>query len=74
MRCYNGCPDKELQAIIDDSELAKRELEALGLRATWFPMEQGWVVFRGLHPINDDFYPSRRAAANAMRSRTWQDT
>ena len=67
MRCYNGAPDKELQALMDDSERAGKELEALGLHATWFPMEQGWVVFRGIHPVNDDFYSSRRAAANAMQ-------
>lgn len=46
MRCYDGCPDKELQAFIDAEAKAHRELAKLGLRATYFPMEGAWMAFR----------------------------
>lgn len=65
MRCYDGCPDSELQALLDDARRASRELEAAGLRATYFPVEQGWMVFRDLTPISTNFYPTKRAAADA---------
>lgn len=64
MRCYNGAPDSELQAFLDDSELASQQLAAVGMRATYFPMEGQWMVFRGLHAVTG-FYPTKRGAANA---------
>lgn len=46
MRCYNGCPDKELQAVLDDNAAAEIELAVFGARATYFPMEERWMVFK----------------------------
>ena len=66
MRCYNGCPDAELQAIIDDVDEAHKELAAAGARATYFPMEGKWRVFVGLK-INGEFQPTVRAAAEAFK-------
>lgn len=40
MRCYDGAPDKNLQALLDDSKLAHKQLKSLGLTATYFPVEQ----------------------------------
>lgn len=48
MRCYNGCPDSELQRLLD----RKAELRASlpdGVRCTYFPMESQWQMFVGLH-------------------------
>ena len=38
MRCYNGAPDSEFQALIDDAQLAQRQLGVVGARATYFPV------------------------------------
>ena len=64
MRCYNGCPDKELQALLDDQALATKELAAIGARATYFPMEQKWMVFKDYEAITE-FHDTKRQAANA---------
>lgn len=66
MRCYNGCPDSALQALLDDSERATKQLAAIGARATYFPVEQGWLVFRDLERLTDNFQPTKRAAADAV--------
>ncbi|HEY6020840.1 MAG TPA: hypothetical protein VIY48_13360 [Candidatus Paceibacterota bacterium] len=65
MRCYNGCPDKELQAVLDDNALASKELAAIGARATYFPMEEKWMVFKDCEPISK-FHDTKRQAANAV--------
>lgn len=64
MRCYNGCPDKELQAVLDDNAAAEIELAVFGARATYFPMEERWMVFKDYKPVTD-FHSSKRLAANA---------
>jgi hypothetical protein len=53
MRCYNGCPDSELQALLDAQARARAELQAKlpGASATYFPMEEKWMVFRDLQPL-----------------------
>jgi hypothetical protein len=48
MRCYNGCPDDELQAIIDEREAAHREGRRLGIVITWFPVEERWAASRSI--------------------------
>lgn len=68
MRCYNGCPDKELQALIDDMKLASKELAAIGARATYFPMEHKWMVFSDNKAITG-FHDTKRQAANAALGR-----
>lgn len=64
MRCYNGCPDSALQAFLDDQRKASEELAAIGCHATYFPMEEKWVVFKGNRPITP-FLDTKRAAADA---------
>ena len=48
MRLYNGAPDSELKAKWDAQDDArKRLLEAdPNARITWFPVEEGYVVWR----------------------------
>lgn len=65
MRCYNGCPDSDLQKILDDATLAHKQLAARGVRATYFPAEAAWMVFKDYKPITG-FYSSVRNAANAV--------
>lgn len=67
MRCYNGCPDKELQALLDSKEKAHKDLSKIGCRATYFPMEGKWLVFKGLDIITDFFEDVRDAAAAAFK-------
>lgn len=65
MRCYNGAPDSELKAFLDDCELAERQLAAADMRATYFPMEGKWAVFNGRHMAVTGFFPTKRSAADA---------
>ncbi len=53
MRCYDGCPDKELQAVLDAASNAHAELRTKGLRATYFPMEGKWMVFKDVQPVSE---------------------
>lgn len=45
MRCYNGAPDSALTAVIEERTAAHKRLAELGVRATWFPMEERWMGF-----------------------------
>lgn len=62
MRCYNGCPDSELQALIDRDVKAQKDLAKFGARATYFPMEQKWQVFKD-HRMVGKFQDSLPEAA-----------
>lgn len=42
MRCYNGCPDDELAAVISSRDAARREAQRLGYAIVWFPAEGKW--------------------------------
>lgn len=50
MRCYDGCPDSELQALIDAKIKARKEIESLGYTVTYFPMEDKWMAFKNYLP------------------------
>lgn len=39
MRCYNGCPDDELQAVWDNNDKARKYIVGAGYLVTWFPVE-----------------------------------
>lgn len=67
MRCYNGCPDKALQSHLDDEAKAHDELKAERMRATWFPMEAKWMMFKGLLPVGGFHISVRRAADYILR-------
>jgi len=69
MRCYDGCPDKELQAIIDDCALARKQLADAGLTVTYFPMEGKWRVFRN-YTATGGFHDTLRQAADAALKTT----
>jgi len=47
MRCYWGCPDSELQALIDHRASKTKELTAAhkDARCVYFPMEEKYQVF-----------------------------
>lgn len=69
MRCYNGCPDAELQAWLDSQEALRRELSEKrpGARATWFPNGEFWMVFgEDLRPVTGE----HRTLAGAVREAT----
>lgn len=76
MRCYNGCPDKALQAVLDSAADVRKELERIGkeidgvgCRATWFPMEEKFMVFKGLDPITgfcDNLHAALRETKSAL--------
>lgn len=46
MRCYNGCPDSALQAVLDQQAADDRALKLAHPEAhcTYFPVEQEWQV------------------------------
>lgn len=64
MRCYDGCPDSQLQAKIDADTRVEKSLAKRGMSVTYFPVEQGWMVFKGYHPVTE-FHPSLQSAAHA---------
>lgn len=47
MRCYNGCPDSELQALLNANAEAHKRLNAVDERysVTYFPNGGFWQVF-----------------------------
>lgn len=53
MRCYNGCPDSEYQALLDAEAKAERELaEAMpGARCVYFPSPGYYQVWRDYRPV-----------------------
>jgi hypothetical protein len=53
MRCYDGCPDSELQRRIDAQANARKKIEELGFSVTYFPVEQGYVAFKGYHAVTE---------------------
>jgi hypothetical protein len=66
MRCYNGCPDEELQAIIDDEAKATRQLTKRGIHATYFPMEGKWMGFNLASISVTSFYDTKREMFNSL--------
>lgn len=52
-RCYNGCPDDELQGLIDDQKAAHAEARERGLILTYFPMEAAWLAAHYLSQIEN---------------------
>jgi hypothetical protein len=65
MRCYDGCPDSQLQALIDRSNEAKRVIETLGASVTYFPMEGQFMAFQHYKPISR-FHRSRAGVAEEL--------
>ena len=74
MRCYNGCPDDELQAWIDSRQSAKDEARKLGMHIVWFPIEEKWMAF-DLEPHRErsGFHDHPRQALNEAIERRAQD-
>jgi hypothetical protein len=63
VRCYNGCPDSALQAVLDSRSRAHDALAQMGARATWYPVEQKYMVFVGIKPLTWDMFGTVEAAA-----------
>jgi hypothetical protein len=55
MRCYNGCPDSELQAILDIELNFKEKLTAINpdAKCIYFPSEDHYIVFIGVKGLWD---------------------
>lgn len=65
MRCYDGAPDSELQALLDGKDRCHKRLAKAGLKATYFPMEGKWMVFKGHHAVtvfHTDLFSATHAA------------
>lgn len=67
MRCYNGCPDSQLQAYLDNQKRLHKELAKLGATATYFPEEQKWMVFKN-HKAVTTFHSELAGAVHAYTS------
>ena len=68
MRCYDGCPDSELQALIDHkAALRKKVTERYGpgARVTYFPMEGAYRVYSADHKPLGVMSPSMDVAVNS---------
>lgn len=65
MRCYDGCPDRQLQEYLDSRARAKERLKAAGFTICYFPMEGAWVGFKDLRPVTD-FLPSPEAVSKEL--------
>lgn len=61
MRCYDGCPDSELKALMDANAETERKATLAGIRLTYFPVEEMWMAFRGVK-IASEFHPTRQGA------------
>ena len=68
MRCYNGAPDYELKAVMNDRESARKEIEGRGFHPTYFPMEGAWMAFDTSHKSVSGFHPSLRTLAIFLRT------
>ena len=82
MRLYNGAPDSELKAIMDDNAAVRAEAKSLGIHLTWFPVEERWhasaisdtVVGTTAYQDLSGFHTTRRGAldeAKATLNQIW---
>lgn len=49
MRCYNGCPDSALQAVLDEQARIRAAIQARGCSVTYFPMGEFYQAFDSRH-------------------------
>lgn len=66
MRCYNGCPDSALRKVLDARAAARKRLSDAGYQATYFPMEEKWMVFDEEFRLVTGCFNSVVEAADAM--------
>lgn len=67
MRCYNGCPDSQLQAWLDEQKRLHAELAGMGIKATYFPAEERWMGFKQYLPVTE-FHTTLAGVVHACRS------
>lgn len=73
MRCYNGCPDTELQAVWDAKADMRKKLDAmansLGASAyvTYFPLEGKWLAFSNYKMISGFNFSEEQTYQEAMK-------
>lgn len=46
MRCYNGCPDSQLQAHLNLQAELRKQITELGFSVTWFPSGEFYQAFK----------------------------
>lgn len=53
MRCYNGCPDKQLQAVLDSRKAAEERLKNFDpeCRCVFFPSPGYYQVWKNNKPV-----------------------
>jgi hypothetical protein len=49
VRCYNGCPDSELQRVLDTRARIRASIQARGLTVTYFPEGEFYQAFDARH-------------------------
>jgi len=72
MRCYNGCPDSEYQAVLDRVAKKEKELKQLfngssDVSCVYFPAEGKYQVYYKLDPIGEWSESKISAIENAVR-------
>lgn len=74
MRCYNGCPDTQLQTLIDETTNAMQRLKAICQNAhcTYFPIEEIFQVWLDNRPIGKESKDKLEAIEDAINNITRQ--
>lgn len=69
MRYYNGCPDSELQALIDETARLRAEMLRLNPKAhcTYFPAEEMYLISDDFRTIGPEFKNQNVALRWAIR-------
>lgn len=65
MRCYDGCPDSDLKALLDDREKVRAAIVKAGYSVTWFPNGEFYMAFKDYGSVTSEL-PSLRAVAAAL--------
>lgn len=54
MRCYNGCPDDDLQRVIDSNARIRKAIIDAGYHVTYFPNGEFYMGFEGNKPATKE--------------------
>jgi hypothetical protein len=70
MRYYNGCPDSELQALLNAQGSLLDAIKKLEPAAccTYFPMEERWQVHKWGEPLSGFYSNKLEALKEALRN------
>lgn len=54
MRCYNGCPDDALQAVLDAAAAIRARILAAGFTVTYFPNGEFFTAFKNYRAVTGE--------------------